>query len=107
MPINCGTPDFDQISTYALKRLALLVAKRHRRAPGYGLSVVAYRSANRLGLINLNGTVVSPRPFKAWRGKPNAGGRPPFLSVACLEEYEPGSADHSSLRILSGCRVVG
>jgi group II intron reverse transcriptase/maturase len=65
---------FDQISTYALKRLALFVAKRHGRAPGYGLSVVAYRSTNRLGLITLNGTVVAPRAFKPWREQPNAGG---------------------------------
>jgi hypothetical protein len=48
------------------------VAKRHGRAPGYGLSVVAYRSTNRLGLITPNGTVVSPRPSKPWREKPNA-----------------------------------
>src|SRR3990172_9525474 len=59
---------FAQISTYALKRLASVVAKRHGRAPGYGLSVVAYRSTNRLGLISLNGTVVAPRPFKPWTG---------------------------------------
>jgi RNA-directed DNA polymerase len=65
---------FDQISAHALARLALLVAKRHGRAPGYGMSVVAYRSANRLGLITLNGTVVAPRAFKPWREKPNAGG---------------------------------
>jgi len=65
---------FDQISTYALKRLASFVAKRHGHAPGYGMSVVAYRSTNRIGLISLNGTVVAPRPFKPWTGKPNAGG---------------------------------
>ena len=65
---------FDQINAHALARLALLVAKRHGRAPGYGMSVVAYQSANRLGLINLNGTVVAPRAFKPWRAKPNAGG---------------------------------
>ena len=65
---------FDQISTYALERLALFVAKRHGRARGYGMSVVAYRSTNRLGLITLNGTVVAPRAFKPWREKPNAGG---------------------------------
>ena len=59
---------FDQISTYALKRLASFVAKRHGHAPGYGMSVVAYRSTNRLGLISLNGTVVAPRPFKPWTG---------------------------------------
>ncbi len=65
---------FHQISTYALKRLASFVAKRHGHAPGYGMSVVAYRSTNRLGLISLNGTVVAPRPFKPGREQPNAGG---------------------------------
>jgi RNA-directed DNA polymerase len=65
---------FDQISTYALKRLARFVAKRHGHAPGYGMTVVAYLSTNRLELISLNGTVVAPRAFKPWRGTPNAGG---------------------------------
>jgi RNA-directed DNA polymerase len=65
---------FDRISNYAFKRLALFVAKRHQRKPGYGLSVVAYWSPNRLGLISLNKTVVSPRANKPWRVKPNAGG---------------------------------
>ena len=69
-----SAPHFDQISTYALTRLASFVAKRHGRAPGYGLSVVAYRSRNRLGLITLNGTVAAPRAFKPWREKPNVGG---------------------------------
>jgi group II intron reverse transcriptase/maturase len=65
---------FDRISNYAVKRLALFVAKRHQRKAGYGLSVVAYWSPDRLGLISLNGTVVSPRANKPWRVKPNAGG---------------------------------
>src|SRR5829696_1971214 len=65
---------FDRISNYAFKRLALFVAKRHQRKAGYGLSVVAYWSPDRLGLISLNGTVVSPRANKPWREKPNAGG---------------------------------
>jgi RNA-directed DNA polymerase len=65
---------FDRISNYALKRLALFVAKRHQRKAGYGLSVVAYMSPDRLGLISLNGTIVSPRANKPWRVKPNAGG---------------------------------
>jgi group II intron reverse transcriptase/maturase len=65
---------FDRISNYALKRLALFVAKRHQRKAGYGLSVVAYWSPDRLGLISLTGTVVSPRANKPWRVKPNAGG---------------------------------
>src|SRR5215216_1894624 len=65
---------FERISNYALKRLALFVAKRHKRAPGYGLSVVVYMSPNRLGLINLDGTVVAPRANRPWWEKPNAGG---------------------------------
>jgi group II intron reverse transcriptase/maturase len=64
---------FNRISNYAFKRLALFVAKRHQRKAGYGLSVVAYWSPDRLGLISLNGTV-SPRANKPWRVKPNAGG---------------------------------
>jgi group II intron reverse transcriptase/maturase len=65
---------FHQISNYALKRLALFVAKRHQRKSGYGLIVVANVSPNRLGLLSLEGTVVSPRANKPWRVKPNAGG---------------------------------
>jgi RNA-directed DNA polymerase len=65
---------FTKISTYALKRLALFVVKRHKRASGYGMTVVAYQSPNRVGLINLDGTVVTPSPFRDWRAKPNAGG---------------------------------
>jgi RNA-directed DNA polymerase len=65
---------FTRISNYALERLARFVAKRHKRAPGYGLTVVAYMSPNRMGLISLEGTVVAPRPNRPWRDKPNAGG---------------------------------
>jgi len=65
---------FDQISNYAVHRLALFVSKRHKRARGYGLLVVAAWSPNRLGLTSLHGTVVSPRANKPWRAKPNAGG---------------------------------
>jgi group II intron reverse transcriptase/maturase len=60
---------FDLISLYALERLALFVAKRHKRASGYGLTAVAYLSTDRLGLISLTGTVVSPRANKPWRVK--------------------------------------
>ena len=55
-------------------RLALFIGKRHRRSRGFGWYVVAYRSPDQLGLIALNGIVVAPRPFRAWREKPNAGG---------------------------------
>jgi group II intron reverse transcriptase/maturase len=65
---------FDSIRDYALMRLALVVGKRHHRSRAYGWSVVAFQSPNQLGLINLNGIVVAPRPNRAWRGKPNAGG---------------------------------
>ena len=52
---------FTTISHYALERLALFVGKRHKRGRCYGLSVVAYLSPNRCGLVNLSGTVVTPR----------------------------------------------
>jgi group II intron reverse transcriptase/maturase len=62
-----------QITRYALYRLALFVAKRHDRTPGYGWSVVAFQSPERMGLTSLNGTVISPRPNWGWRGeRPNA-----------------------------------
>ncbi|MGH8905713.1 MAG: group II intron maturase-specific domain-containing protein [Egibacteraceae bacterium] len=63
-----------KIRRYALERLALLVAKRHHKSRGYGWSVVAFRSPDQLGLIRLDGIVVAPRPGKAWRERPNAGG---------------------------------
>ena len=59
---------FDAISNYAAGRLAMHVAKRHKRSRGYGWSVLAYQSPNRLGLIDLTGTIVAPRPHRAWRG---------------------------------------
>jgi group II intron reverse transcriptase/maturase len=65
---------FVLMRTYATDRLALLVAKRHRRARAYGWRAVVYRSPDRYGLINLNGSVVAPRPNRPWREKPNAGG---------------------------------
>jgi group II intron reverse transcriptase/maturase len=65
---------FDQISNYAVHRLALFVAKRHKRPRGYGLLVVAAWSPNHLGLSTLHGTVVSPRANKPWRERPNARG---------------------------------
>ncbi len=65
---------FDKISRYARMRLALFVAKRHRRSREFGWYVVAFASPNQLGLIDLTGTVAAPRPFRAWRVTPNAGG---------------------------------
>jgi RNA-directed DNA polymerase len=66
---------FTRITTYALRRLALFVAKRHKRASGYGMTVVAYVSPNRMGLVNLDRLVVTPSPFRDWRAKPNAAGQ--------------------------------
>jgi RNA-directed DNA polymerase len=64
----------DAIRNYALVRLALFIAKRHKRTRAYGWSVVAFQSPDNLGLIDLNGIVVAPRANRPWRGKPNAGG---------------------------------
>jgi RNA-directed DNA polymerase len=65
---------FEKIRFYAKMRLALVIAKRHKRSRGFGWQVLSFQSSNELGLIGL-GTVVAPRPFKPWRrGTPNAGG---------------------------------
>lgn len=66
---------FGKIIRYARMRLAIVIAKRHRRTRRFGWYVVAHASTNQLGLIDLNGTVAAPRPFKAWRERPNAGGQ--------------------------------
>ena len=58
---------FTRITTYALRRLALFVAKRHNRRSGYGMTVVAFVSPNRMGLVNLDRLVVTPSPFRDWR----------------------------------------
>jgi RNA-directed DNA polymerase len=68
---------FTKIRTYALKRLVRFAAKRRSRTTRYGWTVVNYHSRNQLGLITLEGLVVTPSPFRDWRtkrGKPNAGG---------------------------------
>ena len=65
---------FDKIRSYALLRLALVVAKRHHRSRAWGWSRVCFQVPDQLGLIDLNGIVVAPRPFKPWRERSNAGG---------------------------------
>ena len=65
---------FEKIMHHVWTRVALVIAKRHKRSRGYGWSVLAYQSPDHLGLISLSGTVVAPRPFKDWRERPNAGG---------------------------------
>jgi RNA-directed DNA polymerase len=70
---NSARP-FDKIDRYAITRLSLFVAKRHRAPTRYGWKLVAYESPNRMGLITLNGRVIAPRPNRPWRAKPNADG---------------------------------
>ncbi|EWM19868.1 RNA-directed DNA polymerase [Kutzneria sp. 744] len=65
---------FEKIRSYAVMRLAGFVAKKHRRTRAFGRWVIAFASDNQLGLIRLDGTVVAPRPFRAWRVVSNAGG---------------------------------
>jgi hypothetical protein len=42
------------------------VTKRHKQRGGYGWWIIN-QSPDRLGLINLNGTIVAPRPNRPWR----------------------------------------
>jgi group II intron reverse transcriptase/maturase len=66
---------FGKIRDYAKMRLAILIAKRHKRSRAFGTQVLVFQSHNQLGLVELMGTVVAPRPFKPWRrDKPNADG---------------------------------
>jgi len=65
---------FDKISEYARMRLERFISKRHRRSLAFGRWVVAFASPDQLGLVTLSGIVVAPRPFRDWRGKPNAAG---------------------------------
>ncbi len=65
---------FEKIMHHVWTRIALVIAKRHKRSRAYGWSVLAYQSPDHFGLISLSGTVVAPRPFKDWREKPNADG---------------------------------
>ena len=59
---------FDTITHQAMNRLAIFVAIRHRRDRRFGWWAVARQSPDRLGLIDLNGTVVPPRPSRLRRG---------------------------------------
>jgi group II intron reverse transcriptase/maturase len=57
---------FDKITPHALRRLAGFIARRHKRRKSYGWWVVAYQT-HRMGLIDLNGTIVAPRPTRSRR----------------------------------------
>ena len=67
---------FDKVTRYLRMRMAIFIAKRHRRSRRFGWYVVAFASPNALGLIDLTrqGTIAAPRPFRDWRARPNAGG---------------------------------
>jgi len=69
-----STHHFEKVRDYMRMRLALLISKRHKRSRAFGRSVVFFQSPNHLGLISLDGIVAAPRPFRAWRVRPNAGG---------------------------------
>ena len=72
------------VRTHATGRLALLVAKRHRRARSYGWRAVVYRSRDRYGLIDLSGSV-------ARRGPTGRGGRSRMPAVK--DVGEPGAGE--------------
>jgi RNA-directed DNA polymerase len=57
---------FDKITLHALRRLAGFIAQRHKRRKSYGWWVVAHQT-HRMGLIDLNGTIVPPRPTRSRR----------------------------------------
>jgi group II intron reverse transcriptase/maturase len=57
---------FDKITLHALRRLAGFIAQRHKRRKSYGWWVVAHQT-HRMGLIDLNGTIVPPRPIRSRR----------------------------------------
>jgi len=65
---------FDKIIGCARRRLTLVISKRHKRSRAWARSVVFFPSPNHLGLISLDATTAAPRPFRAWRATPNAGG---------------------------------
>ena len=57
---------FDKITLHALGRLAGSSPSVTNAAAGYGWWAV-HQSPDRFGLINLNGTIVAPRPNRPWR----------------------------------------
>jgi RNA-directed DNA polymerase len=65
---------FAKIREYTIQRLAIFIAKRHKRGRRFGLNVVAYKSPDQYGLTKTTGIVVAPRANKPWQEKPNTGG---------------------------------
>jgi RNA-directed DNA polymerase len=64
---------FDKINGYARMRMAWFITRRHRRSREFGWFVLNH-GRDSPGLVDLTGTVVAPRPFRDWRGRPNASG---------------------------------
>jgi group II intron reverse transcriptase/maturase len=58
---------FNKITFHALVRLAGFIAKRHKRSNRYGWWAVIHQSLDRMGLIDLSGTIVAPRPNRSRR----------------------------------------
>jgi group II intron reverse transcriptase/maturase len=67
-----SNPDFHRITLHAQERLALFIAKRHKRGRPYARWLLAKSVPRRAGLIDLHGTVIAPRPNRPWKGAPNA-----------------------------------
>jgi hypothetical protein len=85
-----STRDFDKIRLNALNRLSLFVARRHQRPPAWGWWLVVYQTPDHLGLLDLSGSVIAPRPIWGWQERPNAGAEK--TSVGRLRENRmPGS----------------
>jgi len=59
-----------QINRYAAERLALFIGKRHKRGRRTGWARLV-ASPSRMGLIDITGTTVAPRP-QVWRNRPHA-----------------------------------
>ena len=57
---------FDKITLHAFRRLAGFIAKRHKRQKRYGWRVLAHHP-HRMGLIDLNGIIIAPRPTRSRR----------------------------------------
>jgi group II intron reverse transcriptase/maturase len=56
---------FDKITLHAVNRLSIFVANRHQRDRRFGWWAVARQSPDHLGLIDLNGTIIAPRPNRS------------------------------------------
>jgi hypothetical protein len=56
-----------RIRAFAADRLARLLARKHGRRPGWGRAVLFFNRRDQLGLLDLRGVVVPPRPHVPWR----------------------------------------